>query len=142
MPRRALRLAGTGVTESAGVTRAWNMVVIVAAIAVLAVPAAFAARSPSLRERTAIINAVKASRLTSAVRDNEYSVRRIRVSTVGPYARGEVFGVGRYRNTVQPASVLLHKRQRRWHLVDIGGVLSCRDASSSVLRDLQISCVP
>jgi hypothetical protein len=120
------------------VGRALAAVVALAALA-LATPS-FASRNPKPGERTAISRAVKHSRLTSAVPDYEYTVRGIRVSTKGPFAKGEIFGVGRYKNMVQPAFVLLKKSKGHWRLIDIGGDLSCRDAPRAVFRDLRLPC--
>jgi hypothetical protein len=111
------------------------------ALAALAVAApSFAARDPRPGERAAISRAVKHSRLTSAVPDYEYTVRGIRVSNKGPFAKGETFGVGRYKDVVQPALVLLRKSKGRWRLIDIGGELSCHDAPHAVFRDLRLHC--
>ena len=99
-----------------------------------------AARNPRPGERVAITRAVKHSRLTSAVPDYEYAVRGVRVSTVGPYAKGKTVGVAQYKNRVQPAFVLLKRKQGHWRLIDIGGELSCRDASAAVFRDLGLHC--
>jgi hypothetical protein len=116
------------------------MATVVALATLAAAAPSLAARKPRPGERAAISRAVKHSRLTRAVPDYEYTVRGIRVSTKGPYAKGEVFGVGRYKDVVQPAFVLLRKKQSRWRLIDIGGDLSCRDAPHAVFKDLRLYC--
>jgi hypothetical protein len=113
---------------------------VVVALAALAAAPSLAARNPRPGERAAISRAVKHSRLTSAVPDYEYTVRGIRVSTKGPFAKGETFGVGSYKSVVQPAFVLLKKSKGHWRLIDIGGDLSCRDAPHAVFRDLRLPC--
>jgi hypothetical protein len=113
---------------------------VVALVALALAAPSFAARNPRAGERAAMSRAVKHSRLTSAVPGYEYTVRGIRVSTKGPFARGETVGVGRYKGVVQPAFVLLKKSKGHWRLIDIGGDLSCRDAPHAVFRDLRLPC--
>ena len=109
------------------------------AVALAGVTTAEAKRAPTNSEAAAITKAVKTSALTRGVPSTRYDVRNIRISTVdSSFAAGDVVPKPKFRGTVQQAVVLLHRRNHRWVLVDIGGAMGCPGASKAVLRDLRI----
>jgi hypothetical protein len=103
------------------------------------VPSADARRAPTKTEAAAIAKAVKTSSLTRAVPASRYDVRNIRISTVdSSFAAGDVIPKPAFHGSVQQSVVLLHRRNHRWVLVDIGGAMGCPGASKAVLRDLRV----
>lgn len=111
----------------------------------LAAPSvATASRAPTAGERAAISRAVYSSPRTRLVPDKAFAVVFIRISTVGPWAKGELVARRGYAGVVQPATVVLSRSVLGWSVRAIGGSdsLICTVSPRMVARDLAIACPP
>jgi hypothetical protein len=104
---------------------------------------ALASRPASPAQAEFIIQAVETSPLTKRIPVSDYSVRRIRVSTVNPrYASAMIQANPRARNRVQSVVMLLRQAPSgRWRLLDLDAI-SCGLAPRKVLNDLFGGCIP
>jgi len=109
------------------------MLLLVAAVAAIAVPAAVAKRAPTATEAKAIRAAVKAyiqKPGSPAAPDNR--VRRIRVSTVDVrYALVTLNSA-----SAGPSQMGLRKRSSGWKVIAFGSDLGCEFAPAGVVEDL------
>jgi hypothetical protein len=119
----------------------------VAALALaLAVPVALASRSATRSETRAITRAVETSPVADVDRipTNRYRVGGIKVTTLpsrrlGAWAIASIIPVGRFKNTMQGADVILVKPAgtNDWTAVDVGTAeVGCGIAPDAVLKDL------
>jgi hypothetical protein len=117
--------------------------VSIATLAVLLCGAAVAvaSRAPTSSERTAIVKAVKTSKLTSQVPN--ITVSNIRVSTVSTpgrrYARVKV--AGKPAGSVDTATGVVRRLRGHWRLIDLGTAgVGCNTLSARVRADLKLDC--
>jgi hypothetical protein len=102
---------------------------------------AAASRAPTTSERTAIVKAVKNSKLTEQV--PRITVSAIRVSTVSTpgrrYARVKV--AGKPAGSVDTATGVVRRLRGHWRLIDLGTAgVGCNTLSARVRADLKLDC--
>ena len=101
--------------------------------------AASASRLPTPLEAARIGVAVHTSALTVHLPDDAYFVTLMRVSTVGPWAKGRL--MPRPGRNVDAATVVLSRAGIGWRLRDVGTVdVGCGIVPFAVRRDLLLSC--
>jgi hypothetical protein len=116
-----------------------GLALVVALGALMAPSAAWASRPPTPLEAARIGVAVHTSSLTVHVPDNAYFVTLIRVSTVGPWAKGRI--MARPGHTVDAATVVLSRAGIGWRLRDVGTLdVGCGIVPLAVRRDLLLGC--
>jgi hypothetical protein len=113
------------------------------ALGALAGAPALASRPASPAQAEFIIQAVETSPLTKKIPVSDYSVRRIRVSSVNPrYASAMIQANPKARNRVQSVVTLLRQGPGgKWRLLDLDAI-SCGLAPRRVLNDLFGGCIP
>ena len=111
---------------------------VLAALALLLLAAAAAAHRPATRHETAAIeHAIRTSSATRFARC--YHVRKVVVSTAGPWARATLVPCDPRRG--DQALVVLQLRRCRWRLRDLGTAdVGCTVAPARVRRDLKLVC--
>jgi hypothetical protein len=100
-----------------------------------------AARSSTRAEHRAIAGAAKGSPYTRSV-EGKFLVRRVAVSTRGPWARASLIPKPRYVKTVQGELATFHRARGEWKLLDLGsdGVGCNVGMPPAVRQDLKIVC--
>lgn len=114
-----------------------NVALVVAAVAILAAPAA--ARRPTTSERvslTATVHTYITMANSPAAHDNR--ITTIAVSSVDPrYAAVRVTSP-----TVGSALMVLHRSRTEWWVLEFGSSLGCDIGPAAVLRELKVGCEP
>ena len=118
---------------------------IAAVLLAAALPAvALASRTASHSEKQQLRSAVKGSKLVpKKIRQGHFTLKKVRISTKGPWAKAAIIGGGTYSDPFNPTVGLFKRRHGSWKLVNAGtsGVgCSHPKAPKSVRKDLKLHC--
>ena len=118
---------------------------IAAVLLAAALPAvALASRTPSHSEKQQLRSAVKGSKLVpKKIRKGHFTLKKSRISTKGPWAKGAIVASGVYSDPFDPTIGLFKKRHGSWKLVaasNSGVGCSKPRAPRSVRKDLKLHC--
>ena len=106
--------------------------------------AALASRTASKSEKQQLRSAVKGSKLVpKRIRQGHFTLKKARISTEGPWAKGAIVASGVYSDPFDPTIGLFKKRHGSWKLVaasNSGVGCSKPRAPRSVRKDLKLHC--
>jgi hypothetical protein len=121
-----------------------TLFIIAAALLAVALPAtALASRSPSHSERAKLRKAVSSSKLvTKQLRRGHFRLGKPRISTSGPWARGNIL-TENYDDPFNPVVALFKRKHGKWRLKAIGtrGIGCSKPRAPRAVRlDLKLRC--
>ena len=99
-----------------------TLFIIAAVLLAAALPAAaLASRTASHSEKQQLRSAVKGSKLVpKRIRQGHFTLKKARISTKGPWAKGAIVASGVYSDPFDPTIGLFKKRHGSWKLVAAG----------------------